>query len=104
MSANAFYPWLFDDKGTWQQVIQDPRWNYDLPMSKFMQLYNEHHRSSVTVRTPTTTVISASTVPFAKQTNRPVESTAAPTASPSGGAGQILSQNEIDSLLNAMAH
>jgi len=98
-------PWLFDNRDAWQRAIADSRWSYDLPMSRFMAIYNEYRGSNKGTQspmpfTPKPTITMSSSIGF----SAPAPVAAPPPAPPSAasGAGQILSQSEIDSLLNLL--
>lgn len=96
--SQSYQPWLFDDRGAWERAVSDPRWNYDLPITHFMAIYNEYRGQESGNLSPKPQMNSQS---FSAAAFKPQTATAPPPVA-SGGAGQILSQNEIDSLLNQM--
>ncbi|NLB64396.1 MAG: hypothetical protein GX801_09880 [Fibrobacter sp.] len=86
-----FYPWLFDCHTAWSKAVSDPRWNYSLPISSFMAIYNEYRAKDAGLSIPSTHNIDSILT----------------EANPSGTeakseAGQILDQNEIDNLLSSL--
>lgn len=108
MSIAVYHPWLFDQRDAWHKTISDSRWSYDMPMSRFMALYGEHRGSGGGVPVfvapaPVFSTVQSSPVsaPLSPVAQAAPAKAAAPAAA--GGPGQILSQNEIDSLLNQLA-
>jgi len=107
MAASVFHPWLFDNKAAWTKTISDSRWSYDLPMSRFMALYAENRGSApIGFAQPSPPPLMSMT-PIRSTSASPM-SMASPTvekadSSSSSKAGQILSQNEIDSLLTSLS-
>ncbi|HSQ42608.1 MAG TPA: hypothetical protein VLM37_10045 [Fibrobacteraceae bacterium] len=101
MSTAVYHPWLFDDGEAWKKTLSDARWSYDLPMSHFMAIYAEY-------RTPHSGSSSNSASFALVSTPIPVATAQTPEAPPmtpepsESKAGQILSQNEIDSLLSSL--
>ena len=99
------HAWLFDNREAWQRAISDSRWSYDLPMSRFMAIYMEYrgsangsaHHDAFLVKAP----ISVSSAMSFSQPVSPM-AMAASALPKSSGVGQILSQSEIDSLLNSL--
>ena len=79
-----YVPFLFASKSAWEMAIQDPRFSYSMPMSRFMELYNYHLNGS-NPQEPQKMVVA---VPVVQYTIKKEQ--------------QILSQNEIDKLLDAM--
>lgn len=41
-----FSPFLFDSEYAWKQVINDPTYRYDMPISAFMLIYNRYRTES----------------------------------------------------------
>ncbi len=107
MSVAVYHPWLYDSKEAWQKTLSDARWAYDMPMSRFMSIYMEYrgiHGATPMMPSPMLHSVSASVPIAAPLSPAVVPASSAASATPSaGGVGQILSQNEIDSLLNQLA-
>ncbi len=111
MSVVTFQPWLFDNYDAWTKACADPRWKYDLPLASFMSLYAEHRAGSMaaTAHSPVSAPISLAPLgsftskadPFLAATAKPA--TPPPPPAASSEASQILSQNEIDSLLGMLS-
>lgn len=75
-----------------------------MPLSRFMAIYAEHRGTpcGVSISQPTPILAAAAPLPpLPSVASAPAPKAA--TAAPAGGAGQILSQNEIDGLLNQLA-
>ena len=84
-----YIPWLFDDQIAWQTAVSDPRYNYMMPFSNFVALYQEHRTGQVAQFNSTSSEVVD-------------DSQAANSESEDGEAGQILDQSEIDNLIDAM--
>lgn len=102
----VYHNWLYDNQSAWQKTISDSRWSYDMPISRFMAIYAEYRGMQGITRIAVAPIIHASSTPApmaAPLSTASVPASTAPAATASGGVGQILSQNEIDSLLNQMS-
>lgn len=89
----AYIPWLFDSRDAWEKSVRDPRYRYDMTFDAFMAIYNEYRGNGEASRFFSQPTIEIST---------PVANT--PAAVAPSQASQLLSQNEIDDLIAAMAH
>lgn len=92
----AYIPWLFDNREAWENSVRDARYRYDMSFDSFMAIYLEYKTNRRTQ--------SAAPISQPALTSAPAASSAAPSAPVSSAAGQLLSQNEIDDLISAMAH
>lgn len=102
----VYHNWLYDHQAAWQKTIGDARWSYDMPISRFMAIYAEYRGIQGITRIAVAPVVHAASTPApmaAPLTTASVPVSSAPAATAGGGVGQILSQNEIDSLLNQMS-
>lgn len=113
MGMAIYHDWLYDNRDAWQKTISDPRWTYDMPISRFMAIYSEYRGSPTGASTHSSSALAMAYAPLpvsapmiATAAVAPVPAPAAASSSSgkgaSGGPGQILSQNEIDSLLNQL--
>jgi hypothetical protein len=37
-----YIPYLFDSEYAWNKTINDPAYSYDMPLKKFMKIYQRH--------------------------------------------------------------
>jgi hypothetical protein len=94
----TFFPWLFDSREAWEKSVNDPRYQYEMPMDSFMTLYQEY-RSGVPTAAETEAIL-AGAFAGAEATS----SNAGSSISMGGNDSEensILSQDEIDMLLSA---
>jgi hypothetical protein len=92
MGAQPKYiPWLFDNKEAFEKTLKDNRYSYEMLHSHFMAIYNEHRLGTPVASTPIQAVNVESIVENVVQTSQSPEN---------GGAGQILTQEEIDALIS----
>jgi len=98
----VYIPWLFDDRDAWEKAVTDPRYQYDLPIDAFMTIYREYRDGTLTVSEEQAEQIAAaaftSSTPSA---NQPAQSSAE-SSSGNSSSNEILSQDDIDSLLSGM--
>jgi hypothetical protein len=109
-----YFPWLWDDRAAWEQVLSDPRYSYDLPLDMMIALYEERRVPALnamggySLAVPATLpgpvppmqsafqTLAESPVTFSAPSENLLDRQAEPeTASDDG----ILSQAEIDALL-----
>jgi hypothetical protein len=116
-----YFPWLWDDRAAWEQVLSDPRYSYDLPLDTMIALYEERRVPALSATggyslaipaslgTPTALPGPAAPMQSAFQTlamqpqasfNAPSENLLDHQAEPETASDDgILSQAEIDALL-----
>ncbi len=94
----VFMPWLFDDKEAWEKAVVDPRYSYDMPIDLFMHIYLEYRNGKITVSEEEAESIAAGA--FSSAQTNPKKSE--PAGDSNLESAEILSQNEIDSLLTGL--
>lgn len=98
----AYIPWLFDSRSAWNSAVADARFRYDMSFDAFMLLYMEHRENQLPAiaRTQVPTMPLQAMAKSSAQANTSLPETSSTTSS---GASQLLSQNEIDALINSMS-
>ena len=98
----VYIPWLFDDKDAWEKAVTDPRYQYDLPIDAFMTIYREYRDGTLSVSEEQAEQIAAAAFTSASPASAQSSGGSSAEAAPAESSNEILSQDDIDSLLSGM--
>lgn len=97
----VYISWLFDDKDAWEKAVTDPRYQYDLPIDAFMTIYREYRDGTLSVSEEQAEQIAAAAFTSSSLSAHSAQSSAE-ASSGNESSNEILSQDDIDSLLSGM--
>ena len=94
-----YIPWLFDDENAWKSAVSDPRYNYMMPFTNFVALYQEYRTGEAAQFDSAPVAVQATSSSSSESSS----GSSGGSSSGDDGGSQILDQSEIDNLIKSMS-